>query len=76
MRLTTGFVNDSFAQQSNSMKKLIAFVLVLLVTLNVAVLLSSRPKNANAAGKCSALKMPKIELTGLNPGVFPGLIKF
>lgn len=59
------------------MRKLIAFVLLVMVALNVAVMVSAKPKGCEEPDrKCAAVKLPKLELTNLNPGFFPGLLKF
>lgn len=76
MRLTTGGANNRFVEQSNAMRKLIAFVLVLMVALNVAVLLSAESKAACTTEKCSARQMLKIDLRDASPGLFPNLLKF
>lgn len=57
------------------MKKLIAGCLILLVALNVVLLW---PKGEAKTGEESgtALKMPKIGLGEIKPGILPGLIKF
>lgn len=76
MRLTTGGTNNKFVEQSNAMRKLIAFVLVLMVALNIAVLLSAESRAAGTTEKCSAKQTLKIDLRNVNPGLFPSLLKF
>lgn len=55
------------------MKKLIAFVLLLLVVLNVTLWRTSEEQKEE---KAVSLKLSKIELRNVLPGTFPGLLKF
>ena len=75
MRLTSDGDKSRFAVQSTHMKKLIAFVLILMVVLNLVVLLSRSEAKAGDEG-CTALKLLDIKLSEIKPGILPGLIKF
>ncbi|WP_172623077.1 hypothetical protein [Flavisolibacter ginsenosidimutans] len=57
------------------MKKLIAFVLILMIALNAAVFLQ-RSEAKQEGEQTLALKMPRIDLNDVKPGILPGLLKF
>ena len=76
MRLTTAWSHISFAAHLHVMKKIIAVVLILLVLLNAVILLPETcVKPETAEEECSLMKRPKIELTEVNPGILPNLLK-
>lgn len=75
MRLTTAHVKTSFVLQLMHMKKLMAVVAILVLALNVAMLLPKRSAKAES-NKGSFLKLSKIDLSEVKPGILPGLLKF
>jgi len=78
MRLTTGPAKISFATQlhTNTMKKIVAVVLILLVVLNAVILLPKISADKECSEEeCSNSVRPKIELTEVNPGILPNLLK-
>lgn len=56
------------------MRKMIAFVLLLIVALNLAVLLTMTGNKTDEKAIC--IKLPKTTIQGMLPGALPGLIKF
>jgi hypothetical protein len=78
MRLTTAPVKISFATQlhTNTMKKIVAVVLVFLVLLNALILLPKISSDEECSKEeCATSVRPKIELTEVNPGILPNLLK-
>lgn len=75
MRLRSGLLQNSFVAQSRVMKKLLAFLLILLVALNVALLLQKK-EGKTQDDKALALTMPKLDLKDFKPGILPGLVSF
>ena len=58
------------------MKKLIAVVVILMVALNILALMPKTSSQAEADKKeCMLLKRPKIDLSEVNPGIIPNLLK-
>jgi hypothetical protein len=57
------------------MKKIVAVVLILMVLLNAVILLPKACAKTEAEKECSLMKRPKIELTEVNPGILPNLLK-
>jgi hypothetical protein len=57
------------------MKKLVALLLILVITLNLVLLLKKDEQKADSE-KALAFKMPKIDLNDVKPGILPGLLKF
>ncbi|RYZ26567.1 MAG: hypothetical protein EOO10_15200 [Chitinophagaceae bacterium] len=58
------------------MKKIIAVVLILMVLLNAVILLPKACADTETdAEECTLMKQPKIELTEVNPGILPNLLK-
>jgi len=58
------------------MRKILIAVLVVMVLLNVAMLLPKEDAATEETKKeCSLIKTPKIDLTEVNPGILPNLLK-
>ena len=75
MRLISANYTLSFVLQQPAMKKLIAFVLILMIALNAAVLLQ-KSEARQEGEKTLALKISRIDLKDVKPGILPGLLKF
>jgi len=75
MRLISANYTLSFVLQQPAMKKLIAFVLILMIVLNAAVLLQ-KSEARQEGEKTLALKISRIDLKDVKPGILPGLLKF
>lgn len=56
------------------MRKLVVFVAIFTLAINAIVVVSLLQKRAEN-DNCASAKLPKLELSGVNPGLFFGLIK-
>ena len=76
MRLTTSLVEIRFALQLHVMKKLVALVVVLVIALNIFALMPKASAKTEIDKKeCCLFKRPKIDLSNVNPGILPSLLK-
>ena len=76
MRLTSPLIEISFATQlhTTTMKKIVAAILILIVVLNAIILVPKVSCEADSK-ECCVSKGPKIDLTEVNPGILPNLLK-
>ena len=58
------------------MKKIVALILILVVALNAILLLPKLSEESAPEEGRSMIKVPKIEITEVNPGILPNLLKF
>ena len=75
MRLHKAAKKNRFVLQLIGMKKLLAGLLLLMILMNAAVLLQNN--KAKAGGEVAGtLKLSRIDLNDVKPGILPGLLRF